>query len=86
MSEEEDKDRSRKVIIYSDCQIHFKTGQSMEGALHEFILCSNSEDMKRLLQDEEFMSSVQGRDFAFVNLEQVCFINASGIKVVVASL
>lgn len=83
---EVDKNRSRKVVIYSDCQVHFKTGQSMEGALHEFILCDNSEDMKKLLQDEEFMSSIQGRDFAFVNLEQVCFINATGIKVVVAQL
>ena len=83
---QEDKDRSRKVVIYSDCQVHFKTGQSMEGALHEFILCDGPDDMKRLLQDEEFMGSIQGKDFAFVNLNEVCFINATGIKVVVASL
>lgn len=86
MPDKEDKDRSRKVIIYADCQVHFKTGQSMEGALHEFILCSNSEEMKTLMQDEEFMLSIKGQDFAFVNLEQVVFINATGIKVVVASL
>jgi hypothetical protein len=72
--------------IRADVMVHFKTGATLSGVLHEMVLCPSTEVMRDILQDAEFMRQIEGQEYSFVNLDNVAFINVQNTKVVLPDM
>lgn len=75
---------AKKASILAEATVHFRTGATLNGKLHEFILCENTEAMREALSDPKFMRQIEGQEYSFINLDNVAFLNVQNIKVVLA--
>ena len=76
----------KKAAILAEVMIHFKTGATLNGKLHEMVLCPNTGVLRDVLQDPEFMKQIEGYEYSFINLENVAFVNVQNTKVVLPEM